>query len=40
MSGTHVTGLVSCSRIFHLSVTASAPRMPSTCERQWGHQIC
>ena len=30
MSGTQVTGLVSCSRIFHMFVSLSAPRMPSS----------
>jgi hypothetical protein len=29
MSGTHVTGLVSCTRILNLSVSSAAPFIPS-----------
>jgi hypothetical protein len=29
MSGIHVTGLVSCTRILNLSVSSAAPFMPS-----------
>jgi hypothetical protein len=34
MRGIHVTGFISCTRIFQMLVSALAPFMPSSCSRQ------